>query len=64
MDRRSTDEIEQQLSNWERTRNSLGDNPPHGVIRYIDSEMDRLRFERSKRDRPQLGGRRSTDKTR
>ena len=61
MDRRSSDEIEQRIREWERTRDSLGPDAGHGVVRYINDELDKLRYEKLMRDRPLPGGRRATD---
>jgi|GEM_PF-3008625 len=61
MNRRSGDEIERRISDWERTRDGLGAEATHGLVRYINDEIDRLRYEKMMRDRPMAGGRRATD---
>ena len=61
MNRRGADAIDRHLSEWERTRESLGADAPPAVVRYVDDEMARLHHERAMRDRPMLGGRRATD---
>jgi len=61
MDRRSADAIERRIREWERTRDDLGTDAGHGVTRYINDEIDRLRYEKLIRDRPMPGGRRATD---
>jgi hypothetical protein len=61
MNRRSGDEIERRITEWERTRDSLGDSASHGLVRYLNDEIDKLRHEKMMRDRPVAGGRRTTD---
>lgn len=61
MDRRSTDEIERRIREWERTRDGLGSDATYGLVRYINDEIDRLRHEKLLRARPMAGGRRATD---
>ena len=61
MDRRSSDEIERRIREWEQTRDRFGADGGHGVVRFINDEIDRLRYEKRSRDRPMAGGRRATD---
>jgi len=61
MFRRSVDEIEQRITRWEQTRDSLGWQTTHGVVRVINQEIAKLRHEKLIGDRPVPGGRRATD---
>jgi hypothetical protein len=62
MQRRSVDEIERRIAQWEQTRDELGATAAHGLIRVINDEIDRLRYEKLARDRPLSDGRRATDR--
>lgn len=58
---RMVDEVDRKISEWEKLRASIGDNPPRDVEIYIQSEIDRLRHDRRVLDRPCAGGRRDYD---
>jgi len=62
MHRRSVDEIERRIAQWEQTRDGLGSGAAHGLVRVINDEIDRLRYEKLMRDRPRPDGRRATDR--
>ena len=62
MNRRSSDEIERRIAQWERTRDSLGQDTTHGLVRVINDEINKLRYEKLLRDRPMPSGRRATDR--
>ena len=61
MDRRSADEIERRIRQWERTRDRLGADTSAALVRFLNDEIDRLRHEKLLRTRPLAGGRRATD---
>jgi len=61
MFRRSGDEIEQRIARWEKTRDGLGWQATHGVVRVINQEINKLRHEKLKCARPLPGGRRASD---
>lgn len=61
MNRRSTDELARRIEDWERTREALGHDTTHGLVRYINDEIDKLRFEKMVRERPMPEGRRAGD---
>ena len=62
MNRRSVDEIERRIAQWEQTRDGLGSSAAHGLVRVINDEIDRLRYEKLMRGRPLADGRRATDR--
>jgi len=60
MNRRDSDSIRHRIDEWERLRADCSDAGP-GVTRFVDHEIDRLRFELTMRTRPRPDGRRASD---
>ena len=61
MERRSADEIERRIRQWEQTRDRLGADTSSALVRFVNDEIDRLRHEKLRRTRPLAGGRRASD---
>ena len=61
MERRSADEIERRIRQWERARDRLGAEASSALVRFLNDEIDRLRHEKLLRTRPVTGGRRASD---
>lgn len=61
MHRRISDEVERQISDWERIRWALGPNAVPDALTFVDDELVKLRHRREACDRPRVWGRRATD---
>ena len=60
--KRSTDQIDRRIAEWERMRADFGPAAPATVTDLIDHEVDKLRRKRTAMDQPQANGRRATDR--
>ena len=60
--KRSTDQIDRRIAEWERMRADFGPAAPATVTDIIDHEVDKLRRKRTAMDQPQANGRRATDR--
>lgn len=61
MDRRLTDALERQITDWEHIRRILGPGASPTALDFIDRELDELRHENAARQRQRPWGRRATD---
>jgi len=61
MHRRSPDDIECRIGDWECLRQALGPAASPAAASLIDRELDRLRHELALRDKARVLGRRATD---